>query len=273
MHNGKITKIKIPTLSTFDFQIKRTQTDRKSHTFEIGLHTHNEFEIYINLSGDVSFLVENNLYNLTKGDVIISRPGEHHHCVYRSDALHDHFWILFDSQSNADILDFLKDEFSENYISPKDNLREELIELCYRLYEGILTEEEKLYDFFRIFAILKISKNDSRMQSVMAENLSEIIKYIDDNINEEMTVSSIAKRFYISQSALERKFKGTLYMTPLEYIRKKKILIAAKMLKDGSSVLNAAASVGYNDSSYFIELFKHYYGITPYQYKKTTLLK
>lgn len=64
MINGKITKLKIPSLNEFDFQIKYSETDRKSHTHEIGLHTHNELEIYINLSGDVSFLVENNLYAL-----------------------------------------------------------------------------------------------------------------------------------------------------------------------------------------------------------------
>ena len=116
MHDGKITKLTIPALNSFEFQIKYTETDRKSHTHEIGLHTHNEFEIYINLSGDVSFLVENNLYKLSRGDVIIARPGEYHHCVYRSDAPHKLFWILFDCRKNNDILDFLKDGFCENYI-------------------------------------------------------------------------------------------------------------------------------------------------------------
>lgn len=269
MHNGKITKIKIPTLNEFDFQIKYTETDRKSHTYEIGLHTHNEFELYINLSGDVSFLVENNLYDLSRGDVIIARPGEHHHCVYRSDAPHKLFWILFDCTKNNAILDFLKDGFCENYISPQDELREELLELCFELHKGSLTDEEKIYTFCRIFAIFKKSKSAApKQQSMLPHELCKIIDYIDSHIYEEITITGVSKALYISSSTLERRFKEVLDMTPLEYIRKKKLILAAEMLQHGESVLTAGTSVGYNDSSYFIELFKRYYGITPYQYKK-----
>ncbi|MBQ2704761.1 MAG: helix-turn-helix transcriptional regulator [Clostridia bacterium] len=268
MNNKESKKIKIPTINSFDFQIKYSKTDRKRHTVGIDIHAHDEFELYINLSGDVAFLVENKLYDLTRGDVVISRPGELHHCVYRSDDPHELFWILFDSHKNSEILDFLQEGFEENFISPKDELREELIELCYTFCNGSLTEEEKVYCFFRFFAILKMSKDSSKKQSAMTKELSEIIEFIDDNVCEEITVSSIAKRFFISQSALERRFKEILFMTPLEYIRRKKLLFAAKLLKDGASVLVAGTSVGYNDSSYFIELFKHYYGITPHQYKK-----
>jgi AraC-like DNA-binding protein len=268
MQNKLITNLKIPRINEFDFQIKYTETDRKSHTYEIGLHTHNEFELYINLSGDVSFLVENNLYDLSRGDVIIARPGEYHHCVYRSDAPHKLFWILFDCQKNKDILDFLKDGFRENYISPQGDLREELIDLCYALHHRSLTNEEKIYAFFRIFAILKQSKNNVSEKSLLSHEMHKIIDYIGIHIHEEITVNGIAKALYISQSTLERRFKEALDMTPLEYIRKKKLVLAAQMLQEGKSVLTAGTSVGYNDNSYFIELFKHYYKITPYQYKK-----
>ena len=270
MHSGEITKIKIPTLNEFDFQIKLTETNRSLHTHEIELHTHNEFELYINLSGDVSFLVENNLYELARGDVIIARPGEYHHCIYRSDAPHKFFWILFDCKKNNDIFDFLQKDFCDNYISMQSDLREELLELCYTLHGGSLTQEDKIYAFFRIFAILRKSKSAVfAKQSVLPHELNNIINYIEGHIYEEITVSDIAKSLYISQSTLERRFKEALDITPLEYIRKKKLILAAEMLQDGKSVLVAGTSVGYSDTSYFIEIFKRYYGITPYQYKKT----
>ena len=268
MHSGEITKIKIPTLNEFGFQIKLTETNRSLHTHEIELHTHNEFELYINLSGDVSFLVENNLYDLSRGDVIIARPGEYHHCVYRSDAPHKLFWILFDCQKNKDILDFLKDGFRENYISPQGDLREELIDLCYALHHRSLTNEEKIYAFFRIFAILKQSKNNVSEKSLLSHELHKIIDYIGIHIHEEITVNGIAKALYISQSTLERRFKEALNTTPSEYIKKKKLMLAAELLREGKSVLVAGTRVGYNDNSYFIELFKRYYKVTPYQYKK-----
>jgi len=263
-----VTKLKIPSLNEFEFQIKYTETDQRNHVNEIWLHTHSEFELYVNLSGDVSFLVENSLYELTRGDVIVARPGEYHHCVYRSGAPHKLFWILFDCQKNKEVLDFLKEGFRENYISPKDNLREELIELCYALYNGALTDEEKIYAFFRVFAILKQSKNNANEKSALPEDLCKIIEYIDCHINEEIIVADIVKALYISHRTLERRFKEGLNTTPLQYIRKKKLMLAAKLMIEGESVLSAGLNVGYNDNSYFIELFKRYYGVTPYQYKK-----
>ena len=55
MQNKLITNLKIPRINEFDFQIKYSETDQKNHWHEIDLHTPNEFELYINLSGDVPF--------------------------------------------------------------------------------------------------------------------------------------------------------------------------------------------------------------------------
>lgn len=269
MKNKTITKLKIPQINEFDFQIKYSETDQKSHWHEIDLHTHNEFELYINISGDVSFLVENSLYPISKGDVIIARPGERHHCVYRSDKPHKLFWILFDSEKNKYLLDFLKDEFRENYISTCDEFRCEIIQLCSDLHSNELSKEEQLYSFLRIFAILKESKKKSKhIKNILPYDLSLIIDYIDKHIKEQLTVSQIADNLYISQSTLERHFKQILNITPLEYIRKKKLILAAQLLQNGESVLQTGIKVGYNDNSYFIQLFKRYYGCTPYEYKR-----
>lgn len=269
MQSGKITKLRIPGLNAFDFQIKYTETNKAIHWHEIDLHTHNEFELYINLSGDVSFLVENTLYPVSRGDVIIARPGERHHCVYRSDKPHKLFWILFDSQKNHTLLDFMQQDVRENFISPLDDYREELLELCQKLHSEELSQEESLYSFLRIFEILRKSRNKSSVQKDnLPHELSQIMDYINHHIHEELTVKDIASAFYISQSTLERRFKEILHIRPLEFIRRKKLILAAELLQEGKSVLAAATAVGYNDVSYFIELFRQYYGVTPYMYKK-----
>lgn len=269
MQNKTVTKLKIPQLNAFDFQIKYSETNQKNHWYEIDLHAHNEFEIYINLSGDVSFLVENSLYPLSRGDVIIARPGERHHCVYRSNKPHKLFWILFDSEKNKTLLDFLKDGFCENYISPRDELRKELLELCGALHGKKLTEEGQIYAFLRIFAILKESSNkEESAKDVLSNDLKQVIDYIDKHIHEPLTITQIANTFYLSQSTLERQFKQVLNSTPLEYIRKKKLILAAQRLRNGESVLQAGLNLGYNDTSYFIQLFKKYYGCTPCEYKR-----
>lgn len=269
MQSGKITEIEMPALSSFHFQIKYTETDRARHFHEIDLHTHSEFEIYINLAGEVSFLVENTLYPLSRGDIIIARPGEHHHCVYRGDASHRLFWILFDCKSNEGFWDFLKTDFRENYVSPTPELRDEIIALCTALHGGGMTKEEELYSLLRLFAILKKSRTAEREGAhALAKDLSEMIRYINEHIGEEISAEEIANAFYISKSTLERRFKEQLSITPTEFIRRKKLHLAVELLQKGESVLDAGVAVGFRDTSYFIELFKRYYGTTPYRYKK-----
>lgn len=73
-------------------------------------HIHEECEIYVNLSGDVSFVVENHIYPLKPGDIIITRPYEYHHCVYHSNKLHKHFWVLFSSSGNEHLFDIFYKE-------------------------------------------------------------------------------------------------------------------------------------------------------------------
>ena len=268
MHSGTITKLKMPHISRFDFQIKYTETDKNSHFHEVYQHTHDEFELYINLSGEVSFLVENTLYPVSRGDVIIARPGEQHHCFYRSGKPHKFFWILFDAKKNHQLLDFLKEGSGENFISPRGEIREELLELCRQLHGEELTAEEQIYSFLRIFSILKNSRaGKEAVRGNLPEDLQKIIEYINLHIFEDFTIADIARETFISQSTLERRFKQVLGTTPLEFIRRNKLMIAAQMLSSGESVLQAGAAVGYTDTSYFIELFKAYYGTTPLQFK------
>jgi len=268
MQSGKITQLKIPGINAFDFQIKYTETNQKIHFHEIDIHTHAEFELYINLSGDVSFLIENTLYPVSRGDVIIARPGEQHHCVYRSDKPHKLFWILFDCEKNQAVLDFLQQGFRENFISPCEGLREELLSLCEKLHSEPISQEEQLYSFFRIFAILRESRSaQSFTNNTLHQDLIEIINYINQHIYEKLTVSEIAKQFYSTPSTLERRFKQTLKITPLEFIQKKKLFLATRMLQAGQSVTETAFNLGYNDISYFIELFKRNFNCTPHEYK------
>jgi AraC-like DNA-binding protein len=102
----------------------------------------------------------------------------------------------------------------------------------------------------------------------MSEELSEILSYIDAHVCEKLTLDLLEKELFISKSTIERRFQEELNLNPSEFIRKRKLIIAANMLLNGASVLDAGNSVGYADNSHFIKLFKEYFGQTPSKYKK-----
>ena len=260
----------IPSVEPISFIVKRAVLDRQSHVQEIDTHTHREMEVYINLTGDISFLAEDRLYPLSRGDVFLARPGEHHHCVYRSDEPHEFFWILFDCERNRELLDFLFVDPSLNFLSPSDGQKTELFALCNTLLRPDLSEEDRFFTFFGLLQLLKLcASNPLRPQHALSEEVARMVTYVEGHLAEPLSVSAIARDLYISRSTVERRFREALGFSPLEYIRNRKLHEAAALLVGGASVLDAGLSVGYTDTSHFIRLFRDRYGMTPHQYKKT----
>ena len=67
----------------------------------------------------------------------------------------------------------------------------------------------------------------------------------------------------MSERQLQRKLKALINYTPREYLRNYRLQQAMTMLQAGSSVADAAYSVGFQSLSYFAKCFKAQFGITP----------
>lgn len=274
MNDSKLANLFCPLVNEFQFQIKYSRLTRTSHVNQIDMHSHRELELYINLTGNISFLVEDTLYPVTRGDIVVSHPGELHHCVYNSDQEHQLFWILVDIDSNRPLFDQFFQNVSGHYFSLCQDTKNELIHICRLLLDEQPAGLERHYYFLRLLMILKENASSSKsIQNAMPADLTEVLRYIDTHLSESIKVSDIAAALYLSESTIERRFKTYLNMRPLEFIHKKKMILAAELLRSGESVLNAGISAGYSDNSYFINIFKRFYGITPFQYKSNAMTR
>jgi len=269
MHSGVAKEFSLRNLSGFDFRIKYTETDHASHVFEIDLHTHDVYELYVNLSGDVSFLVENQLHPLSRGDVILTRPGQQHHCVYRSEAPPRLFWILFDAGKNPEIAGFLEREIGTGCIRMAEPGREEFITLCGELMQEDTGDALGWGHFWRMLMLLRAGAAHRQQDAApLPEDLARTLTYIDAHISEPLQVRDIARSLYISESTIQRRFLTYLDMKPAAYIRTKKLATAAGLLRGGATVLEAGLAVGYADNSHFIRIFRRQYGVTPHTYAR-----
>jgi AraC-like DNA-binding protein len=99
--------------------------------------------------------------------------------------------------------------------------------------------------------------------------LLHIIHLIRENIASKVELKSIAKSVGLSTSALYRLFKKQLGISPVEFVILEKIKLAKHYLTDKNVYIkNVSFEAGFEDSNYFIRLFKHYEGITPKQYQR-----
>ena len=78
----------IGAMPPMDFDITKIELDSQSPLNHNEAHIHKRCEVYINLSGDVSFAVENRLYSITRGSVIITRPSEQIYRLLTAAGLH-----------------------------------------------------------------------------------------------------------------------------------------------------------------------------------------
>ena len=108
---------------------------------------------------------------------------------------------------------------------------------------------------------LSISKQDK-------EFLKKMNEVIEENIADpSFAVEKLEAAASMSSSTLLRKFKKLLNTTPNNYIRTKRLILAAQMIEDGNDrASDICWSCGFNSTSYFTKCFREYYGMTPQEY-------
>ncbi len=94
-------------------------------------------------------------------------------------------------------------------------------------------------------------------------------KYIDDHFTENLTLSDLADRFFVSYSHLSKIFHKTFRMPFQEYVYMLRMEHAMKLLHQPElSIQDIAVQVGYENLFNFSRAFKTYYGMAPSYFRK-----
>ena len=98
------------------------------------------------------------------------------------------------------------------------------------------------------------------------ERMEKVFNYIEDNLEEDIDISSLAGFLGINADTFKRTFV-LIYGIPIsEYIKKRKLSVCVKDLKK-MSVLDVAIKYGYNTTNGFSLAFKNFHGFSPSEYK------
>lgn len=96
------------------------------------------------------------------------------------------------------------------------------------------------------------------------EYLNEMVKYIEDNLTEEIDYKQLAKIVGISEYSLQRIFMFLTNISIAEYIRKRRLSKAFEELKTSNiKIIDLAIKYCYDSSISFSRAFKNMFGITP----------
>lgn len=105
------------------------------------------------------------------------------------------------------------------------------------------------------------------------EAISTAIGYIEENITEDLTAEKIARQVSISPFYFQKGFAMLCGFTMTEYIRNRRLALAAEELSGGASVIETAIKYGYDSPDSFAKAFYRFHGVTPSMARKnlTTL--
>ncbi len=195
--------------------------------------------------------------------------------------------LAIDNKKITDTLNFLNEKYPKqgqhdfwqldenNFFFQNDKEMANLINKIINICQSTSIFKDTLADLSLQELLVKIVQSQT-LKSVEEGNgkisnhcLLQIITIIRANISNKIELKAIARQAGMSTSSFYRLFKNELGISPVEFIILEKIKLAKHYLTDKNIYIkNVSYEAGFEDSNYFIRVFKHYEGITPKQYQQ-----
>ena len=259
------------------FHLRDTAGQERSY------HFHEFDKIVLLLSGRVDYTVESVTYALRPWDVLLVRHHAIHRAVIDKSEPYDRVILYLDrrfferSLPGSGLMDcFEWADKSGQYLLAPDEEQKKALASALTAYEAVsadrdlgaqLLRDSCLIQFMVYINRLSVSAS-SAPETPQDEKIAQILSYINENLSRELSVDQLAERVYLSRYHFMRLFKAQTGTTVHAYVRQKRLLSAARLIREGVPAGQAAAECGFNDYSAFSRAFRESFGVSPGQLKK-----
>jgi AraC family transcriptional regulator len=93
--------------------------------------------------------------------------------------------------------------------------------------------------------------------------LQKIIYRIEYNLKDDISLAQLSEQAHISMYHFSRIFTIYTGLSPMEYVRRRRILHAAEAIHSGEEILPLALRYGYSSHNGFSKAFKKMFGCSP----------
>ena len=117
-------------------------------------------------------------------------------------------------------------------------------------------------EFDSFLDVIQIKSHDEKL-------LSDINQIIISNFSDPtFNIEKLVELSYVSRTVFYHKIKNLTGLTPIDFLRQKRLGIAAQMIIHSDyNISEIAYNTGFSDNKYFSRKFKDFFGMTPSQYK------
>ena len=239
----------------------------KSHTCsEIGLHWHNYCELIYFYDGILESSINGKKVDLHQGTMYLMSPIDVH-CTIVKDKNHPISFINISFTENILDSSIVQKLNCPYYIDSCDEKMKTLINLiCSSENEA---ETQHLLNIILHNLIREENKLFAANESVLNTNIIKCIRYIGENYNSNITLTSAANHLHIAPAYLSSLFSKSCKCTFKEYLTQQRISHAKDLLlSTDKTVVEICYVCGFSNLSNFFRCFKEHEKITPTKYRK-----
>ena len=245
----------------------------KGTNYNFSGEKHSYWELTYVDKGELLTTIDGVSYHLKQGDLIFYAPMQFHTQSTFEKISSSYLTINFKMNFNhADLLcnkifSLKRDSY---FIVTKlieelsnDNLYSNDLSLCYL--------KQLIIQMLRLNNSHFHSKPTTHMQQTYEnELLNDILLYIDNNIYEKISVSTLCEHFCISTSMLHSLFRKNMNNTAKNYINELKLSKSKELIRNSTHTLSEISEMlGFSSIHYFSKKFKLYFNISPTEYSKS----
>lgn len=242
-------------------------------------HSNQDIELFFVIDGRIEVKIQEESFQMKKDDVILINSNKKHSYKISQDALVGMFRINF-----QEISSYLGTNFALfwcNSVIDKGDSYELLISYIKKILNHYLLTEgkEDYYQLSLFYGMVNCLINYfliNHLDENFVENnkeeirINEIVSYINNNYNQEISLNDLASKLFLSNAYLSRYFKKTFGVTFLEYVNNVRLHHAVEdLIYLNKSITKIALDNGFANSALFNKLFKETYSVSPLVYQKS----
>ncbi len=263
-------------------------------------HYHDFHKILLFISGDVDYFIEGTTYRLEPYDIILVKAGDVHRPVIRSAVPYERiilyvspdFLASFQGTSQAGDGYSLEACFEDQVAGQNPSLGKAgplpvlrsssgsihgLFQLCKKIEQSVSSSEyaaeiysqalflEFLVHLNRIFLTGSFHYIETGSSN---QKITEILHYINEHLEEELSIEILSKHFFISRRYLMHIFEQETGYSIGKYINAKRLFLARDKIRHGMSLTDACFSSGFKHYSTFTRSYYRMFQSTPGAFKK-----
>ena len=232
-------------------------------------HCHEYYEICYMIDGEAAYSVEGKKFFVVPDSLLLIPANSYHQWIYPTDKISHriclHFLPEIFQKPEREFYLSMFDEpgFLLNESRQKIDFFIKTIDEC-KLFEAAQQRQAakvRLASLLHTISYMKSTNN--AMPVVLDRRIGQVIAYIGEHFQEELTLDNLAERFLLNKNHLNVLFHRVVGTPIKKFVNIKRLGAAHQEILQGKSLGDAASSAGFNNYATFFRAYKSFYGYQP----------